>query len=230
MEVHSEFILTILQQVWWICITLVAVCLLFFFFSLLDSTVNPASATLSQVELRSVTCWSVQRWTHQMLTDDIQSRDGCTTPGTAHVCPPAGPSRLKGPQKSAQNRPASSFIDCFFFHFHFLFLRLTFWGKTLLASQRGADRSLSGRVDTVGLFAFYVFTRARRCGMRRNNSDLVGRILQPQHEMGLTGREHPVWTKSAKRRDYWRPFPHVPGYLNKLLQCNLAFYLLTNRF
>lgn len=147
-------------------------------------------------------------------------------------------------QKSAQNRPADSFIDCFF---------CFFWGWHFGAKSpsvpKGSRQILvwSGRVDTVGLFAFCVFTKARRCGIRRNNSGLVGRILQPQHEIsfksfaeeppsmqessiGRTWRDQPVWTQSAIRPDYWRPCPHVPGYLNKLLLCNMAFHLRANRF
>lgn len=53
-----------------------------------------SAVPLSRAELRSLTCWSIQRWSHQILNDDIPSRDGCVTPETPWVGPPAALSRL----------------------------------------------------------------------------------------------------------------------------------------
>lgn len=150
---------------------------LFFFFLLhTESSQWETVPLLFLAELRSVTCWSIQRWSHQILNDDIPSRDGCTTLETLCARPPAAPSRVKCLKRVHRSQ---SFFFLRVRGWHFCQSLSASWREQKYPSLKWAS-GFSIEPDW-GPFAIHMFTPAWRCGIRHCNGDMVGRVLQSQH-------------------------------------------------
>lgn len=194
------------------------------------------STLLSQAELRSVTCWPLQRWSQsQILSDDILRHDGCPTPETLCVWPPAAPSRLKCLNRS--HWIVQPFLSSFFLLQRGFFVFEVDISAKVSQRPSGSRQILvwSGRVASVSASSLH-FTRSLEpdaegsdattavwlvafCSLNTNFLQVLSRGTR-SGVSALKARSSCV-NEVRHRPDYWRRSLHVPA--NSLLLRNSAF-------